>query len=83
MLVRPNPFFAVSDTDGKFEIAHLPAGIDMEFRVSHEGTFFGADVKATRNGDPLAIKSGRLKLSGIEPNDVIELKFVLDAKNYE
>ena len=83
MLVRPNPFFAVSDADGGFEIAHLPAGIDMEYRVSHEGTFFGAEVKATRNGDPLAIKSGRLKLSGIEPNDVIELKFVLDAKNYE
>ncbi len=55
----------------------------MEFRVSHEGKFFGADVEAKVNGKPLAIKSGRLKLSGIEPNDVIELMFVLDAKNYE
>ena len=83
MLVRPNPFFAVSDLNGGFEIAHLPAGIDMEFRVSHEGKFLSNDVEATRNGKPLTIKSGRLKLSGIEPNDVIELKFVLDAKNYE
>ena len=83
MLVRPNPFFAVSDLNGEFEVAHLPAGIDMEFRVSHEGKFFGADVTATKDGKPLAIKSGRLTLKNIEPDSVIELKFVLDAKNYE
>ena len=83
MLVRPNPFFAVSDLNGGFEIAHLPAGIDMEFRVSHEGKFLGSDVTATVDGEPLTIKSGRLKLSGIEPNSVIELTFKLDAKNYE
>ena len=83
MLVRPNPFFAVSGLDGNFEIAHLPAGVDLEFRVSHEGRFLdGKRVKATRNGETLVIKSGRLKLSGIDPEDVIELKFVLDADAY-
>ena len=83
MLVRPNPFFAVSGPDGNFEIANIPAGVDLEFRVSHEGKFLdGKRVVATLNGQALPIKSGRIKLSGIEPGVDIKLEFVLDADAY-
>ena len=83
MLVRPNPFFAVSDANGKFGIPHIPAGVKLEFRVSHEGRYLdekNGRVKLTLNGEELPIKSGRIKLSGINPGDKLELKFVLDAK---
>ena len=83
MLVRPNPFFAVSDANGDFEIPHIPAGVNLEFRVSHEGRFLdekNGRVVLTLNDEPLPIKSGRIKLSGINPGDELKLKFVLDAK---
>lgn len=35
ILVRPNPYAAVSGKDGSFRIPHLPAG-DLEFQVWHE-----------------------------------------------
>ena len=35
VLVRDNPYFAVSAADGTFEIANLPAG-DLEFQAWHE-----------------------------------------------
>ena len=83
MLVRPNPFFAVSDAKGNFEIPHIPAGVKLEFRVSHEGRFLDEKdgrVVLTLNDEPLAIKSGRIKLSEINPGDELKLKFELDAK---
>lgn len=83
MLVRPNPFFAVSDAKGNFEIPHIPAGVKLEFRVSHEGRFLDEKdgrVVLTLNDKPLAIKSGRIKLSEINPGDELKLKFELDAK---
>lgn len=36
VLVRPNPYFAVSDADGSFELKNLPAGIPLEIQVWHE-----------------------------------------------
>ncbi len=83
MLVRPNPFFAVSDANGKFEIPYIPAGVKLEFRVSHEGSFLdqkNGRVVLKLNGEPLPIKGGRIKLSGINPGDVLDLQFLLDAK---
>ena len=35
VLIRDNPYFAVSKEDGSFEIANLPAG-ELEFQVWHE-----------------------------------------------
>ena len=35
MVVRPNPYFAISDKDGNFEIKDLPAG-ELEFQVWQE-----------------------------------------------
>jgi hypothetical protein len=36
MIARNNPYFAVTKPDGTFEIANVPAGVDLEFRVWHE-----------------------------------------------
>lgn len=36
LISRNNPYFAVTKTDGTFEIANLPAGVDLEFRVWQE-----------------------------------------------
>jgi hypothetical protein len=57
--------------------------VKLEFRVSHEGSFLdekNGRVVLKLNGERLPIKSGRIKLSGINPGDVLDLKFVLDAK---
>ena len=83
MLVRPNPFYAVSDAKGNFEIPHIPAGVKLEFRVSHEGRYLDEKdgrVALTLNGEKLQIKSGRIKLENIDPGKELKLKFVLDAK---
>ena len=36
MLPRENGYFAVTDAEGRFEIANLPAGEPLEFQVWHE-----------------------------------------------
>ena len=36
MLPRKNGYFAVTDADGKFEIANVPAGEPLEIQVWHE-----------------------------------------------
>ena len=36
MLPRKNGYFAVTDADGTFEIANVPAGEQLEFQVWHE-----------------------------------------------
>jgi plastocyanin len=33
MIFRDNPYFAVTDENGEFEIANVPAGVPLEFRV--------------------------------------------------
>jgi hypothetical protein len=45
VLVRPNPFFAVSADDGTFEIKGLPAGQELEFQVWQEKAGFVTAVK--------------------------------------
>jgi hypothetical protein len=35
ILATDNPWFAVSDKDGNFEINNLPAGTELEFRIQH------------------------------------------------
>ena len=36
MIVRDSPYFAVTKPDGTFEIANVPAGVPLEFRVWQE-----------------------------------------------
>ena len=36
LLPRKNGYFAITDADGNFEIANVPAGEPLEFQVWHE-----------------------------------------------
>ena len=44
LLVRPNPYFAVSNKDGAFEIKNLPAG-EIEFQVYQEKCGYVEDAE--------------------------------------
>ena len=60
MLVRSNPYMAVTDTDGRFTIEKLPAGSELEFQLWHETCGFvkGSGVKGQK-----VDKRGRLKFT--------------------
>ncbi|MFO0898460.1 MAG: hypothetical protein U0836_13645 [Pirellulales bacterium] len=68
--VRDNPFAAVSDTSGRFEIKNLPVG-ELEFQLRRDG---GYVTKATVAGKPVEWKRGVAKLE-IKPgeNDLGEI----------
>jgi hypothetical protein len=48
MITRNSPYFAVTKEDGTFEIANVPAGVDLEFRVWHETAGFPSGEFAGR-----------------------------------
>jgi hypothetical protein len=66
LLVRPDPYFAVSDKDGNFEIKNLPAGTELEFQVYHEKS--GYVQKAKIDGKDPGWARGRFKMT-IKPGD--------------
>jgi hypothetical protein len=84
MLPRSNGYFAVSDADGKFEIANVPAGEPLEFQVWHEsGAAPGNGLVGTTPDAPEVKWSnrGRIALT-LKPDDVKELKVVVPAKAF-
>lgn len=76
MLVRNNPYFAVTKADGTFEIANVPAGVELEFRVWQEKTRY--IPKITLNGEKNDKFKGRLKLT-LTDGETRTLDAVLDA----
>ncbi len=60
LLVRPNPYFAISNKDGAFEIKKLPPG-DLEFLVYHERTQYIRE--AGINGKKVEWPRGRMKVT--------------------
>jgi hypothetical protein len=76
LLVRPDPYFAISDKDGKFEIKNLPAGSEIEFQVWHEKS--GYVTKAKVDGKDAGWTRGRFKKT-IKPgnNDLGDIKVSL------
>ncbi len=65
VLVRPNPYAAVTDADGKFTIKDLPAGKELEFQLWQEKSGFLKDAK---NKEAKVDKKGRFKLK-LKPGD--------------
>jgi hypothetical protein len=59
-IVRKNPYFAVTNEKGEFELANLPAGVPLKFRLWHERTLFIRDATTTGTVDKLG--KGRLEL---------------------
>jgi hypothetical protein len=76
MLVRTSPYNAVTAADGTFEIANVPAGVPLEFRVWQEKSRYLQDV--TLNGEATKWPKGRMKVT-LEPDQELMLDVVVDA----
>jgi hypothetical protein len=79
LLPRNNPYFAVTDEKGAFEISNIPAGVELEFRVWQPALEF-VDGVATSNGD--AISKGRVKLT-LADGETREFNVSLDAAVFQ
>ena len=76
MLSRDSPYFAVTKPDGSFEIANVPAGVPLEFRVWQERAKFLQQV--TVNGKAEKWPKGRMKVT-LQPGQDLALDVVVDA----
>jgi hypothetical protein len=76
MIVRDSPYFAVTKPDGTFEIANVPAGVPLEFRVWQEKSKFIQDV--TVKGKQEKWKGGRMKIT-LTPDQPMALDVVVDV----
>jgi plastocyanin len=80
LIVRPNPYFAVSKKDGTFEIKNLPAG-DLEFIVYHERSGYVTDAEL--KGEKVKWPKGSLKVTieAGKDTDLGEIKLAADQFN--
>ncbi len=79
LVIRPNPYGAVSGADGSFEIENLPVGEELEFQLWHEKggyldefTFGGKKTSAKRGRMDFTVEEGGTDLGDI----------VVDAKMF-
>jgi hypothetical protein len=77
-LVRKSPYFAVTNDKGEFELANLPAGVPLKFRLWHERTQFIRDAKTTGTVDKLG--GGRLQLK-LANDEQRSLELSISAKS--
>jgi hypothetical protein len=75
LLVRDNPYFAVSAADGTFEIKDVPNNALLEYQLWHEKTGYLGNLKF--EGGVVDAK-GRFKLTAAKNTDLGEIK--VDAK---
>lgn len=84
MLQRKNGYFAVTDAQGNFEIANVPAGEPLEFQIWHEsGTAAGHGLVGT-SPDAKDVKwsnRGRILVT-LQPDEKKEIKVVVPAKSF-
>lgn len=76
MLVRSNPYFAVSKPDGTFEIANVPAGVPLEFKVWQEAGGFLSTVEL--NGSSVKWNKGNYTVT-LQSDEVHEMNVVVPA----
>ena len=72
LFAHANGYFAVTDAEGRFEIANLPAGESLEFQVWHElgaGRGGGIAVQEAPEGVEWDGRQGRFTLT-LEPDEV-------------
>jgi hypothetical protein len=81
MIVRDNPYFAVTDEEGRFEIKNLPAGIPLTFRVWQEQVQNNF-VDVTINQGATRWSRGRFDLT-FEPDSTEEWEVVVDAAIFQ
>lgn len=75
LLVRDNPYFAVSGTDGTFEIKDVPNNAQLEYQLWHEKTGYLGNLKFAGG---IVDAKGRFKLTAAKNTDLGEIK--IDAK---
>jgi plastocyanin len=80
VVVRPDPFFAISAEDGTFEIQGLPAGQELEFQVWQEKSGFVTDVKLGKKATTWQRGRFTQKLKSGVDNDLGEIQVA--AKNF-
>ncbi len=76
IVVRGDPYAAISDKDGHFTIADLPAGKELEFQLWQEKVGFPKEVEV--DGVKVDAK-GRFKLK-LEPGEDKKLTFKVSLK---
>jgi len=76
MMFLDDPYHAVSDAGGAFNIDKVPAGVDLEFRAWHEVSNYITEV--TLNGESVEWKKGKFKVN-LDPDQVYEMNIVIDA----
>jgi hypothetical protein len=84
LLPRKNAYFAVTDEEGRFEIANLPAGEEIEFQVWHEsGAAPGNGLVGATPDAPDMKWSGRGRVTVTLPADQVkEIKVVVPANAF-
>ncbi len=82
LLPRKDKYFAVTDENGSFEIANLPAGEDVELQVWHERGTGPSGALVLDRKDLNWTSKGRMKLK-LEPDQVTELSFDVPAAAFK
>jgi hypothetical protein len=83
-LPRKNGYHAVTDAEGRFEIANVPAGEPLEFQVWHEsGAASGKGLVGTTPEAPDLKWSNRGRVTmTLKPDEVKEIKVVVPANAF-
>ncbi len=80
LLIRDNSYFGVTDDSGSFEIANLPAGVELEFRAWQEKANFLTNV--TLNGQQVEWKKGRFTIQ-LQPGSESVLEVTIAADQFK
>lgn len=75
-IVRKSPYVVVTNDKGEFELANLPSGVPLKFRLWHERTLFIKDATTTGKVDKLG--RGRLELK-LENDEQRALELTIPA----
>jgi hypothetical protein len=80
MMVCDHPYSAVTNADGSFQIANVPAGVELEFRVWHEVAGFVEQV--TVDGQSEKWSKGRFRVT-LSPKDNYAMEVVVNSSIFE
>jgi plastocyanin len=79
VVVRSDPYAAISDKEGHFTLSDLPAGKELEFQLWQEKVGFPKGVEVSGDAKVKVDGKGRFKLK-LEPGDDKKLTFKVSVK---
>ncbi len=80
LMVCDNPYFGVTDANGAFTIANVPAGVELEFRVWHEKA--GYIQAVTVDGTVEKWSKGRFERQ-LAAGDDVKIDVAIDATAFQ